>query len=98
MFPSPRNEEIKLGQTRVKTRDIYVAINSMVGKVAKIVRIARAGARVHACFRLRATRGRSWEGEEERNGGGGGRRGGREDPYRPRVDLRGAPCIFTAAL
>lgn len=80
MFPSPRNEEIKLGQTRVKTRDIYVAINSMVGKVAKIVRIARAGARVHACFRpprrvyeqrgAGVGREKRREMEEEEEGGG----------------------------
>lgn len=80
-----------------------MAINSMERKVAKIVRIACAGARVHACFRpprrVYEQRGRSrGEGREkrrerEREGRGCGR-----GPYRPRVDLRGAPCIFTAAL
>lgn len=56
-----------------------MAINSMEGKVAKIVRIACAGARVHACFRpprrVYEQRGRSrGEGREkgrERERGGG---------------------------
>lgn len=54
-----------------------MAINSMEGKVAKIVRIACAGARVHACFRpprrVYEQRGRSrGEGrEKERERGEG---------------------------
>lgn len=83
--------EIKLGQTRVKKKKktkYNAAINSMEGKVAKIVRVACAGARVHACFRPPR---RVYE-QRERGGRGG------KGPYRPRVDLRGAPCIFTAAL
>lgn len=64
----------------------------MEGKVAKIVRIARAGARVHGCFRDAFTS------DAAGLGGGEREREGRGGPYRPRVDLRGAPCIFTAAL
>lgn len=61
--------EIKLGQTRVKKKKkktkYNVAINSMEGKVVKIVRVACAGARLFpsSATRLRA-KGERGEGRE----------------------------------
>lgn len=59
--------EIKLGQTRVKKKKTKynVAINSMEGKVVKIVRVACAGARLFpsSATRLRA-KGERGEGRE----------------------------------